>query len=169
MATPAHARICQPAQFRRVLATRAVRRSAHFSVHHVPVELPPAAPAAPTDRAGVPKLSTEYALTGESPVDNRDRACNVAWLGLVVPKRHARRAVTRNLVKRQWREAWRRHAARLPGGLWVVRLRAAFGPAFVSASSGPLKALVRGEVAALVAALSRPAPTESPAPDPAGP
>ena len=32
------------------------------------------------------------------------------WLGLVVPKRLARRAVTRQLLKRQMREALRRHA-----------------------------------------------------------
>ncbi len=45
-------------------------------------------------------------------------------LGLVVPKRHAKRSVSRNLVKRQLREAMTRHAAALPPGLWLLRLRA---------------------------------------------
>ncbi len=48
------------------------------------------------------------------------------WLGCVVPKRLARRAVTRNLLKRQIRAAAQRQEAVLPAGLWVVRLRAPF-------------------------------------------
>jgi hypothetical protein len=44
----------------------------------------------------------------------------------MVPKRQARRAVTRNLVKRQMRESFRRHAAALPMGLWLLRLHAGF-------------------------------------------
>ena len=46
------------------------------------------------------------------------------WLGAVVPKRHARRAVTRTLIKRQIYAAAERHRAGLASGLWVVRLRA---------------------------------------------
>ena len=60
------------------------------------------------------------------------------WLGCVVPKRHARRAVTRSLLKRQIRGAFDRHAAALAGGLWLVRLRAPFRrpTEFVSARLG---------------------------------
>lgn len=74
------------------------------------------------------------------------------WLGCVVPKRHARRAVTRTLLKRQIRVAFERHAATLPGGLWLVRLRAPFSPAeFVSARSLLLSEAARTELDHLLA------------------
>ncbi len=74
------------------------------------------------------------------------------WLGCVVPKRHARRAVTRTLLKRQIRVAFERHAAALPGGLWLVRLRAPFAPTeFVSAQSALLAAAARTELDRLLA------------------
>ena len=74
------------------------------------------------------------------------------WLGCVVPKRHARRAVTRTLLKRQIRVAFERHCAALPGGLWLVRLRAPFSPAeFVSARSALLAAAARSELDRLLA------------------
>lgn len=73
-----------------------------------------------------------------------DRRC---WLGLVVPKRHARRAVTRNLIKRQLRAAMSRHATTLPGGLWVVRLRSPFDKAaFPSPGSDALRAAAQAEI-----------------------
>ena len=86
-----------------------------------------------------------------SPVTGR-------WLGTVVPKRHARRAVTRNLLKRQMRAAVQDEADRLPPGLWVVRLKAPFDKQqFPSAASGPLRALARSELAALFQrAIARP-------------
>jgi ribonuclease P protein component len=74
------------------------------------------------------------------------------WLGCVVPKRHARRAVTRTLLKRQIRVAFECHAGRLPHGLWLVRLRAPFSPAeFVSARSALLAAAARDELDRLLA------------------
>ncbi len=58
------------------------------------------------------------------------------WAGCVIPKRHARRSVTRSLLKRQIRAALARHAQALPQGLWLVRLKAPFVPAqFPSAAS----------------------------------
>lgn len=77
------------------------------------------------------------------------------WLGLVLPKRHARRAVTRSLLKRQIRAALAARGAGLPAGLWVVRLRAPFDRAvFPSAASEALRLAARDELARLV---SRPA------------
>jgi ribonuclease P protein component len=82
-------------------------------------------------------------------------ACTVApegwWLGTVVPKRHARRAVTRSLLKRQMRSVMNERAAALPPGLWVLRLKAPFDPArFVSAASQALRAAARSELQQLL-------------------
>lgn len=69
------------------------------------------------------------------------------WLGAVVPKRHARRAVTRSLIKRQIYAAARRHGAELAPGLWVVRLRAPIDRAlYPSAASTALKLGTRTEL-----------------------
>ncbi|WP_189493098.1 ribonuclease P protein component [Formosimonas limnophila] len=46
-----------------------------------------------------------------------------AQLGLVIPKKLAKRAVTRNTLKRLSREHFRLRADGLADGLWVVRLR----------------------------------------------
>ena len=74
------------------------------------------------------------------------------WLGAVVPKRHAKRAVTRNLIKRQIRATLARHAQGLPHGLWVVRLRAPFDSnVFASAASPALRAAARAELDGLLA------------------
>ncbi|MEP7283005.1 MAG: ribonuclease P protein component [Rubrivivax sp.] len=73
------------------------------------------------------------------------------WLGVVLPKRLARRSVTRNLLRRQIRAAVLRHQAALPPGLWVVRLRAPFAPAeYISAASLPLRRAARDELDALM-------------------
>ena len=73
------------------------------------------------------------------------------WLGVVVPKRHARRSVTRTLLKRQIRVAMAVHSAALASGLWVVRLRAPFDRArFVSAASDELKRVASKELEGLI-------------------
>ena len=78
------------------------------------------------------------------------------WLGAVVPKRHARRAVTRSLLKRQIRAVVARRAASLAAGLWVVRLRAPFDRGvFVSAASERLKSTARAELELLVQRVAR--------------
>lgn len=74
-----------------------------------------------------------------------------SWLGAMVPKRWAKRAVTRNAIKRQ---IYTVSADFLPSSLasaWVVRLRRDFSrKEFVSASSEALKIAVRNEVLALM-------------------
>jgi ribonuclease P protein component len=72
------------------------------------------------------------------------------WLGLVVPKRHARRAVTRTLMKRQIRHIAVACASQLEPGLWVVRQRHPFDvKQFPSAASDALKEAARAELRAL--------------------
>lgn len=74
------------------------------------------------------------------------------WFGCVVPKRHARRSVTRSLMKRQVRAAFQRHAATLASGLWLVRLRQPFPVAeYPSAASPALAGAVRAELEGLLA------------------
>ena len=73
------------------------------------------------------------------------------WLGLVVPKRHAKRAVTRTLIKRQMRALMQAHASQLPSGLWVLRLRAPFDrKEFISAASARLRGVVHDELTLLL-------------------
>jgi ribonuclease P protein component len=84
------------------------------------------------------------------PVD--ELAFSGCWLGLVVPKRHAKRAVTRTLLKRRIRAAVG-NACGLPAGMWVVRLRSPFSRTeFVSAASDRLDAVVSDELATLMTA-----------------
>ena len=78
------------------------------------------------------------------------------WLGAVVPKRHARRAVTRTLLKRQIRSVVDARAGALLDGLWVVRLRAPFDKArFPSAASDALRLCAREELELLLSAAAQ--------------
>lgn len=154
-------RILRPADFERVLATAPRARSAHFAVHHLSGSPSRArGPQAEGTEAELvpsvsPDLSTALAVTMAVGVDESSRAAAQPrlqghWLGLVVPKRHAKRAVTRNLIKRQIRAAMQHHAAALPPGLWVVRLRQGFDrQQFSSPASEQLQAVARGEIAQL--------------------
>lgn len=73
------------------------------------------------------------------------------WLGCVIPKRHARRAVTRNLLRRQARALFELHAPGLRAGLWLLRLAAPFPAAvFGSARSEALSTAVRCELDGLL-------------------
>ena len=71
-------------------------------------------------------------------------------LGALTPKRWAKRAVTRNLIKRQIYEVSALYAHELTPTAHVVRLRAEFDKRhFVSASSDLLKKAVRKELTQL--------------------
>jgi ribonuclease P protein component len=144
-------RLLRSADFERVLQTRDLARTAHFAVHHVAAV--PRPPARAAKRTGVAKLSTAVDEPVEMSVDDLlragpepRRAKGTLWMGTVVPKRHARRAVTRNLLKRQIRSVAVERQHELPGGLWVVRLRAPIEHTFVSAASTLLRDAVRGEL-----------------------
>jgi len=78
------------------------------------------------------------------------RAPKGCWVGAVVPKRHAKRSVTRALLKRQIRAAFAERPG-MPPGLWVVRLRSPFDrQKFPSAASDALRAAVRAELTQLL-------------------
>jgi len=79
------------------------------------------------------------------------------WLGALVPKRWARRAVTRNTIRRQMYAVSAHFEACLPQAAYVVRLRAAFDrKQFVSATSTALKRAVRAELETLFTAAMSP-------------
>ena len=67
-------------------------------------------------------------------------------LGLIIAKRFATRAVTRNAIKRVIREAFRLRRHQLPGRDYVFRLQARVAPSSLT----QLKKLVRDEVDTLL-------------------
>ena len=160
-------RILGAADFQRVLSQTPLSRSAHFALHHVAAR--PLPLAAALKKATAAELSTAHAPVIPSPVDD---LVGQWWLGLVVPKRHARRSVTRSLLKRQMREVVRGvvsavdlvsglvsaegttsalRGPALPPGLWVLRLKAPFDKQqFPSAASAALRASARAELTQLV-------------------
>ena len=81
----------------------------------------------------------------------------VPWLGVLIPKRWAKRAVTRNAIKRQIYTVSTDFESRLPMCAHVVRLRASFDrTTFVSATSDALKSAVRDELHQLFSRVAPP-------------
>lgn len=141
-------RIVRSADFESVLGLRSRVSSNHFAVHYLAAK--PSQPAKPPRLLSTRKaqLSTGDAQVIHNPVDVLP--LEGAWLGAVVPKRHAKRAVTRSLLKRQIRAAFN-DLPELPAGLWVVRLRSAFDrKLFPSAASDALRLAACEELSALV-------------------
>jgi len=127
------------AQFQAVMtAGTTVSRSAHFVLHRLSLDT--AAPPAATPTG--PESARPQALFAVRDV----------WLGALVPKRWAKRAVTRNAIKRQIYNVSSDFQPSLPAAAHVVRLRAGFDRVqFVSASSALLKQAVRAELQQLFA------------------
>lgn len=114
------------AQFQAALAGTTVARTPHFALHRCALEA----------RPDVPPL-----------FDTTDGV----WLGAMVPKRWAKRAVTRNAIKRQIYNVSDAAETSLPHAAHVVRLRAGFDrKQFPSATSEQLKAAVRAELQQLM-------------------
>lgn len=100
------------------------------------------APVAKTPHFALHRVALDAAREGRPLFPVAD-----AWLGVLLPKRWARRAVTRNAIRRQIYEASRERAAALPRAVFVVRLRTGFNrQQFVSATSDALKRAVRAEL-----------------------
>lgn len=152
--------IVRSSDFERVLRVRSRVSSAHFALHHLPAL--PDAGKRPRPNAVQQQLSTGLSQPSTPVVDDLLRTG--LWLGAVVPKRHARRAVTRNLIKRQIRAAVARHVDELEAGLWVVRLRGPFDRGrFTSAASDLLKQAARAELEQMLTAAGlRTSPVRAP-------
>lgn len=135
-------------QFQAVLAAGTVSRTAHFALHRLSLPAAGAQPATGPDSS--PQAGQSQALFVVAPAQAGP------WLGAMVPKRWARRAVTRNAIKRQIYAVATGFEPRMPHAAHVVRLRAGFDrKQFLSASSEVLKAAVRTELQQLFAAAER--------------
>ena len=162
-------------QFQATLAGGVVARTPHFALHRLGLD--PAAHRKPlsTDAANAPSNS--------EPAPSTDREGGVGrplrplflepgqtWLGAMVPKRWARRAVTRNAIKRQIYTVSGELAPRLAQDVaYVVRLRTEFDRTrFVSATSDALKTAVRAELLQLLDRVVRSAAAPRSAGDAAG-
>jgi ribonuclease P protein component len=133
-----------------MLQAPVVARSAHFVVHHQTMALLPVPP--PPKGKVVQDFSTESTPLRPQIVDNSaDTASPSARiLGVMVPKRHAKRSATRNLIKRQVRAAM--HGEPGLAGAWLVRLRQPVNPQrFPSAASEALRAVLHAELLAIMA------------------
>lgn len=143
-------RLLRSADFESVLATPVKARSAHFAAHHLPRR--PGRRLGRTVGTRPPKLSTLDPNPFPQPVDDLpEPAPEGCWLAVIVPKRHARKATTRNLLRRQIRDAMARHHLSLARGIWLVRLRAPFDlRSFKSAAPGALRSAARAELDGLL-------------------
>lgn len=123
-------RIRSRQQFQAVMAGAPVAKTPHFALHRALLD-------GPSD--GHPLF----------PVKD-------TWIGVLLPKRWAKRAVTRNAIRRQIYETARLRADGLPQAALVVRLRSTFSrQEFFSASSDALKRAVRAELDQLYSQLER--------------
>ena len=129
-------RIRTRTQFQAVMAGATVAKTPHFALHRL------ALPASASGRLPFPLQDT--------------------WIGVVLPKRWAKRAVTRNAIRRQVYETSRAVSGQLPVAALVVRLRSGFSrEQFVSASSDVLKRAVRAELVRLLDRVTQPRAEEA--------
>ena len=141
-------------QFQATMAGGTVARTAHFALHRLALDAGSAAPSALVAPETPPALAP-------SLFDQRDQA----WLGAMVPKRWARRAVTRNAIKRQIYNVAAGFEPCLLQAAHVVRLRTAFDrKQFVSATSDLLKQAVRVELLQLFERAAAPHKKSHPVP-----
>ena len=123
-------RLKQRAEFQAVLAAATLARTPHFALHGL-----------------MPSV-------GENPAPALAQALTrpAARMGAMVPKRWAKRAVTRNTIKRQIYAVSTQFRNTLLPSDYVVRLRSAFdAQRFASATSPQLRAAVRAELTQLFA------------------
>jgi ribonuclease P protein component len=122
------------AQFQAVMAGSTVSRTAHFALHRLGLQVGEAA-------------STGPGSEGPAALFPVSAACAEPWVGALIPKRWAKRAVTRNAIKRQIYTVSQEFETQMPIAAHVVRLRSGFDRSqFVSAISDALKRAVRAEL-----------------------
>lgn len=134
-------RLKSRAQFQAVLAGQTVARSAHFAVHRLVL---------PAEVSNVPSPSGDMGSPASMSALSALFPGHAVWMGAMAPKRWAKRAVTRNTIKRQVFAVTTQFAPfihQLPVAAYVLRLRAGFDrKLYVSATSDALKTAVRAEL-----------------------
>lgn len=121
------------AQFQAVLAGSIIAKTSHFALHRNWLD----------------------AKTASSQTDGKASLFHSQdmWIGAMVPKRWAKRAVTRNAIKRQIYTVSADFSQMYPQAAFVVRLRSGFArKEFISAVSEQLKQAVRDEIQILMQA-----------------
>ena len=119
------------AQFQAVLGGEVIAKTSHFALHRLKLE------------ANSP--ITSLAMFSVCP------SVNDSWFGAMVPKRWAKRAVTRNAIKRQIYAVTASLNFSLLPAVNLVRLRREFSRKdYTSASSIVLKEAVRTELMVLI-------------------
>jgi ribonuclease P protein component len=117
-----------------------VAKSEHFALHRssLPAQIVPGG----ENKSAEPKTSRPlFSLSSD------------LWIGAMVPKRWAKRAVTRNAIKRQIYNVSADFSPRQRPAAFVVRLRRDFSrKTFISATSDSLKMAIRTELLALMRA-----------------
>ena len=114
------------------MSAQTAARTAHFALHMAPL-----GSTVPVNPSSLPASQPLTMLASMA------EGC----LGVVVPKRWAKRAVTRNTIKRQVFSVSQDFEPELPVAAYVVRLRSGFDRShFPSATSEPLKAALRLEL-----------------------
>ncbi|WP_184704650.1 ribonuclease P protein component [Comamonas odontotermitis] len=132
-------------QFQAAMAGGTIARTAHFALHRLDLTV-----ASSGSEAASP--SGPGVLPSSEAAPQALFALPGVWLGAMVPKRWARRAVTRNTIKRQIYAVAAEQALQLPAHAHVVRLRSTFDrKQFISPSSDVLKKAVRAELLQLFA------------------
>ena len=118
-------------QFQAALAGGTVSRTPHFALH----------------RLNLPDIQAQAEVLASGATVVPLFHSQDVWLGAMVPKRWAKRAVTRNTIKRQIYAISAQFEVRLPCAAHVVRLRSGFDrQQFISATSPMLKLAVRQEL-----------------------
>ncbi len=119
-----------------MLAGAIVAKTTHFALHRNTLD------AQPAEADAAPKATARPLFPRQD-----------FWIGAMVPKRWAKRAVTRNAIKRQIYTVSADFSRQYPQAAYVVRLRRDFSRKdFISATSERLKQAVRAEVQALLLA-----------------
>ncbi len=142
-------------QFQAVLAGSVIAKTEHFVLHRNGLEAtaPKAGPESAKElssRKTIPDTGTAAPADVTAPVlfPMQD-----IWIGAMVPKRWAKRAVTRNAIKRQIYNVSADSMQNYPQAAFLVRLRREFSrKEFLSATSPELKEAVRHEVQTLMKA-----------------
>ena len=121
-------------QFQAALEGGTIARTSHFALHRALLPL-----------AVISEKKNTIELPGArvSPLFSVD----AVWMGAMAPKRWAKRAVTRNAIKRQIYNISSEFELKMAVAAYVVRLRCGFDKTqFPSATSDALKAAVYQEL-----------------------